>query len=177
MSVIRSEKQAVVAELKEKLASAKGAVLVDFRGLTVAQDTVLRRKMREAGVEYRVIKNTLTAIAAKEAGIEGLSTYLVGTTAIAMSSEDPVVAAKIVSEFAKDKEYKNLKIKAGIVEGSVIDANGVKALADLPSREVLLSKLLGSMMSPISGFATVLQGTIRNFVYVLDAVKQQKESA
>ena len=107
MSVIRSEKQAVVAELKEKLASAKGAVLVDFRGLTVAQDTVLRRKMREAGVEYRVIKNTLTAIAAKEAGIEGLDTYLVGTTAIAMSSADPVAAAKIVSEFAKDKEYKN----------------------------------------------------------------------
>ena len=177
MSVIRSEKQAVVAELKEKLTSAKGAVLIDFRGLTVAQDTVLRRKMREAGVEYRVIKNTLTAIAANEAGIEGLDTYLVGTTAIAMSSADPVAAAKIVSEFAKDKEYKNFKIKAGIVEGSVIDANGVKALADLPSREVLLSKLLGSMMSPISGFATVLQGTIRNFVYVLDAVKQQKESA
>lgn len=177
MSVIRSEKQAIVAELKGKLTSAQGSVLVDFRGLTVAQDTVMRRKMREAGVEYRVIKNTLTAIAAKEAGIEGLDTYLVGTTAIAMSTTDPVAAAKIVNEFASNKEYKNLKIKAGIVEGVVIDANGVKTLAELPSREVLLSKLLGSMMSPISGFATVLQGTIRNFVYVLDAVKQQKESA
>ena len=177
MSVIRSEKQAVVAELKEKLASAKGAVLVDFRGLTVAQDTVLRRKMREAGVEYRVIKNTLTAIAAKEAGIEGLDTYLVGTTAIAMSSEDPVVAAKIVSEFAKDKEYKNLKIKAGIVEGKMIDADGVKALSSLPPREVLIAQVLAGFQAPIAGLVNVLQGTIRNTVYVLDAIRKQKESA
>ena len=177
MSVMREQKKVTVAKLQEKLAATKGAVLVDFRGLTVAQDTVMRRKMREAGIEYRVVKNTLTSIAAKEVGIEGLDEYLVGSTAIAISTEDPVAAAKVVSEFAKNKEYKNLKIKAGIVEGTVINAEGVKALADLPSREVLLAKLLGSMQSPIAGFANVLQGTIRKFVYALEAVRQQKESA
>ena len=179
MAVIRPEKVAAIAELKEKLSTAKGAVLVDYRGLTVAQDTKLRRKLREAGVEYRVVKNTLTNLAAKEAGIVGLEQYLEGTTALAVSTTDPVAPAKVLSDFQKEiaKTVKTFKIKAGVLDGRVIDADGVKALADLPSREVLLAKVAGTMQAPITGLVSVLAGTIRKFVYAVDAVRQQKESA
>lgn len=174
---VTSEKQAVVAELKEKLAKTKGAVLTNYRGLTVAQDTKLRRKLREAGVEYRVVKNTMTRIAANELGLEGLDTYLEGPTAIAISESDPVAPAKIISEFIKENKLQALEIKAGLVEGKVIDANGVKALANLPPREVLIAQVLAGMQAPIAGFVNVLQGTIRNAVYVLEAIRKQKESA
>ena len=173
--VIRPEKVAMIAELKKTMASAKGVVLTDYRGIKVAQDTKLRRKMREAGVEYSVIKNNMASIAAKEAGIEGLDGYLKGPLAMVSSDKDPVVAAKLISEFIKENRI--MEIKGGLVEGKVIDAEGVKSLANLPSREVLLARLLGSMQSPITGFVTVLQGNIRNLVYALDAVRQQKESA
>lgn len=177
---VTSAKQAVVADIKEKLCSAKGAVLTSYRGLTVAQDTVLRSKLREAGVEYRVVKNTMTRIAAKEAGIEGLDQYLEGTTALAVSTTDPVAPAKVISDFIKenklDKEGK-LEVKAGLVEGKVIDANSVKALAALPAREVLIAQVLAGMQSPIVGLVNVLQGSIRNVVYAIDAVRKQKESA
>jgi len=171
------EKKSIVAELKGKLSASKGAVLTTSRGLTVAQDTQLRRKLREAGVEYRVVKNTMTRIAAQEVGIEGLDVYLEGPTAIAISEVDPVAPARIISDFIKENKLKALEIKAGLLDGKVIDAEGVKALADLPSREVLLSKMLAGMQSPIAGFVNVLQGTIRNFVYTLEAVRKQKESA
>ncbi len=174
---ITAEKQALVAEMQEKLAGAKGAVLTNYRGLTVAQDTKLRRKLREAGVEYRVVKNTMTRIAATEAGIQGLDVYLEGPTAIAMSTTDPVAPAKVISDFVKENKLQALEVKAGLVEGKVIDAAGVKALASLPPREVLLSQVLAGMQAPISGMVNVLQGTIRNFVYALDAVRRQKESA
>ncbi len=172
---VKPEKQAIVAELKEKLTETKGAVLADYRGLTVSQDTKLRRKLREAGVEYRVVKNTMLRLAAHDIELQGLDPYLEGPSAIAMSAVDPVAPAKIIAEFAK--EFKALEIKAGLVEGKVIDAAGVKALANLPPREVLIAKMLGSMQSPISGLANVLQGTIRNVVYALDAVRKQKETA
>ncbi len=174
---VTSEKQAVVAELKEKLASTKGAVLTNYRGLTVAQDTNLRRKLREAGVEYRVVKNTMTRIAANEVGLEGLDVHLEGPTAIAISVTDPVAPAKVISEFVKANKLDVLEVKAGIVEGKVIDAQGVKALAALPPREVLIAQVLAGMQSPIVGLVNVLQGSIRNLVYALDAVRQQKESA
>ena len=174
---ITAAKQATVAELKEKLTSAKGAVLVNYRGLTVAQDTKLRRQLREAGVEYRVVKNTMTRIAAQEAGLEGLDVYLEGPTAMAISATDPVAPAKIIIDFVKEHKLQALEVKAGLVEGNVIDEKGVKALASLPSREVLIAKMLGSMQSPITGLVNVLQGNIRNLVYALDAVRQQKESA
>ena len=174
---ITAAKQATVAELKEKLTSAKGAVLVNYRGLTVAQDTKLRRQLREAGVEYRVVKNTMTRIAAQEAGLEGLDVYLEGPTAMAISTTDPVAPAKIITDFVKEHKLQVLEVKAGLVEGNVIDEKGVKALASLPSREVLIAKMLGSMQSPITGLVNVLQGSIRNLVYALDAVRQQKESA
>ena len=174
---ITAAKQAIVAELKEKLTGAKGAVLVNYRGLTVAQDTKLRRQLREAGVEYRVVKNTMTRIAAQEAGLEGLDVYLEGPTAMAISTTDPVAPAKIMTDFVKEHKLQVLEVKAGLVEGNVIDEKGVKALASLPSREVLIAKMLGSMQSPITGLVNVLQGSIRNLVYALDAVRQQKESA
>ena len=174
---ITAAKQAIVAELKEKLTGAKGAVLVNYRGLTVAQDTKLRRQLREAGVDYRVVKNTMTRIAAQEAGLEGLDVYLEGPTAIAISTTDPVAPAKIITDFVKEHKLQVLEVKAGLVEGNVIDENGVKALASLPSREVLIAKMLGSMQSPITGLVNVLQGSVRNLVYALDAVRQQKESA
>jgi len=174
---VTSEKQAVVAELKEKLSGTKGAVLTNYRGLTVAQDTKLRSKLREAGVEYRVVKNTMTRIAAKEVGLEGLDSYLEGPTAIAMSYTDPVAPAKIISDFVKENKLEVLEVKAGLVEGKVIDAAGVKALASLPPREVLIAQVLAGMQSPIVGLVNVLQGSIRNLVYALDAVRKQKESA
>ncbi len=175
MAVIRPEKAAKVAELKEIFSSAKCVVLVDFCGLTVAQDTDLRRKMREAGVAYEVNKNTLIRIAAEQAGVEGLAAILEKNTAVASSAEDAVAVAKVVCEFAKAN--KQLVVKAGVLDGKVISADEVKALASLPSKEVLIAKMLGSMNAPISGFVNVLQGTIRNVVYALDAVRKAKESA
>ena len=164
---IRPEKAAKVAEIKELLTSSKCTVLVDFCGLTVAQDTALRRKMREAGVTYIVVKNTLLRIAAQEAGIEGLEPVLEKNTAIAVAPEDPVAVAKIICDFAKE----------GVLDGKVIDDAAIKALAELPPKEVLVAKMLGSMNAPISGFVNVLQGTIRKVVYALDAIREQKESA
>ena len=174
---VTPEKQAIVADLKQKLSSAKGAVLTSSRGLSVAQDTKLRRKLREAGVEYRVVKNTMTRIAANEVGLEGLSQYLEGPTALALSYTDPVVTAKIIADFVKETKGQVLEIKAGVVEGKVIDVSGVKALASLPPREVLIAQVLAGMQTPIVGIVNVLQGTIRNFVYALNAVREQKESA
>lgn len=175
MAVIRPEKAAKVAEIKELLVNSKCTILVDFCGLTVAQDTALRRKMREAGVHYNVVKNTLLRIAAQEAGIEGLEPVLEHNTAIAVAPEDPVAVAKIVCDFAK--ENKELKIKIGVLDGKAISVEEIKALAALPPKEVLIAKMLGSMNAPISGFVNVLQGTIRNVVYALEAVRKQKESA
>ncbi|WP_418791410.1 50S ribosomal protein L10 [Phosphitispora sp. TUW77] len=168
-------KKQVVEEIKDRLQRTQGAVITDYRGLNVAEVTELRTKLREAGIEYKVLKNTLIQIAANDIGLEGLEPVLEGPTAIAFSFEDPVSPAKIISEFSK--QHKALEIKAGILENRVLDANSVKALADLPSREVLLAKLLGSMQSPMYGFAGALQGLLRNLVYVLDAVREQKASA
>lgn len=171
---VTAEKQATVAEIKEKLENAKGVVLADYRGLNVADATKLRSALRAAGIEFRVLKNTMTRIAAQEAGIQGLDIYLEGPTAIAFGVNDLVAPAKILTQFAK--ENKNLVIKAGIVEGKVVDDEGVKALADLPPREVLIAKMLGSMQAPISGLVNVLQGNIRNLVYALEAVRNQKSA-
>ena len=153
--VIRPEKVAMIAEIKTTMQNAKGLVLADFRGIKVAQDTKLRRKMREAGVEYSVIKNNMASIAAKEAGIEGLDNYLKGPLAMVSSKNDPVAPAKLISEFIKDNRI--MEIKGGLVEGKVIDADAVKALANLPPREVLIARLLGSMQSPITGFVNVFR--------------------
>ena len=167
-------KAAVVEEMKEKLQSAQGAVFVGFSGLSVADVTKLRRKFREGGVEYKVVKNTLTRIAADELGFNDLDAVLEGPTAVAYSAEDTVAPAKILKDFIKETKTEALTVKAGIADGQVIDAAAVEALASLPSREELLAKLVGSMQAPISGLVNVLQGNIRNMVYVLDAVRAKK---
>ena len=167
-------KAAVVEEMKEKLQSAQGAVLVGFTGLTVAEVTKLRRKFREGGVEYKVIKNTLTRIAADELGYNGFDEFLEGPTAIAYSTEDVVAPAKILKEFIKETKTEAITVKVGIADGQVIDKASVDALANLPSRDELIAKIVGSMQAPISGLVNVLQGNIRNMVYVLDAVRAKK---
>lgn len=167
------EKALVIAEIREKLQKSSGVVLADYRGLTVAEVTALRAKLREAGVDYRVLKNTLVRRAANEVGVEGLDAYLEGPTAVAFS-EDPVTPAKVLAEFAKTS--KKFTIKAGIVEGKVITPEGVKALADLPAREVLLAMVLRGMQAPLSGMANVLQGPIRKLGYALEEVRKLKEA-
>lgn len=174
---ITAQKQAMVADLKDIFVNAKGVVFTAYTGITVAQDTKLRRKFREAGVEYRVIKNTMAMIAAKETEKEGLLPTFEGATAMAFSKEDAVAPAKVLADFAKEEKLEALQVKAGLVEGAITDAAGVKALADLPPREVLVAQVLAGMQSPIVGFVNVLQGNIRNLVYALEAVRKQKETA
>lgn len=169
------QKQQVVRELSEKMSTAQAMVFVDYRGLTVEQDTELRNALRKAGVEYKVVKNTLIRFAAKENNLDALEQYLSGPTAIALSTQDPVAPAKVISEFAK--KYEKLQIKSGVVDNKVIDVEGVKALAELPPREVLIAKVLGGFNAPISGFVNVLNANIRGLVIALNAIAEKKASA
>lgn len=154
MNKNRQLKEARVAEIKEKLEKAQSVVLASYQGLTVEEDTELRKSLREAGVEYKVYKNTLVTLAAKELGLEGIVEYLEGPVAIAFGYEDVTVAARVLNDFAKD--HKKLELKAGIVEGVVYDTDKIKQLATIPSKEVLIAKLLGSIKSPIASFARVI---------------------
>ena len=179
-SKVTDKKRAIVAELKDQLTTAKGAVLTSYKGLNVATDTELRRELRKAGVTYHVVKNTMTRIAATEAGLDEITKHLEGTTALAFSKEDAVAPAKVICDFMKKNKLEDagiLTVKVGLVEGKVISDKEVKALANLPSREELIAKLLGSMNAPITNTVGVLSGIIRNFVYVLDAIRDQKEKA
>lgn len=171
----KSEKELVVSEVRARLERMQGAILTDYRGLTVSQITKLRKKLRDAGVEYRVLKNTLVGRAADELGIEGLDTYLAGPTGIAFGYTDPVAPAKILSDFAKDN--KQLEIKGGLLGKKVIDLNGVKALAMLPSREILLAQVLGGIRAPLAGLVNVFQAPLRNVAYGLEAVRKAKAEA
>jgi large subunit ribosomal protein L10 len=157
-------KKQTVAEIADKLKNSKSTILVDYRGLNVSEVTELRRQLREANVEFKVYKNTLTRRAAEEAGFEGINEVLVGPTAVAFGMEDVVAPAKVLNNFAKDHE--NLEIKGGIIEGNVASLDQIKELAELPSREGLLSMLL-----------SVLQAPVRNFAYVTKAIAEQKEEA
>ena len=148
-------KQPIVAEISEVIKDAASVVLVDYRGLTVEEDTALRKQLREAGVNYKVYKNTLMNFAFKGTDFEALAPYLNGPSAIAVSTEDATAPARIIAEFAK--KAKNLEIKAGVVEGDLYDAKGMAAIASIPSRDVLISKLLGSLQSPITNFARVIK--------------------
>lgn len=147
-------KQPIVAEIAELLSGAQTAVVVDYRGLTVAQDTELRKQLREAGITYKVYKNTMIRRAAEGTAFAALDPDLEGPTAIAVSKTDATAPARILAEFAKKAD--KLEIKAGIVEDTYYDAKGMQAIATIPSREVLLGRLLGSMQSPIANFARVL---------------------
>ncbi|OUM98223.1 MAG: 50S ribosomal protein L10 [Firmicutes bacterium ZCTH02-B6] len=171
----RPEKVAAVEEIREQLAASKAVFVTDYRGLTVAQMTRLRRKLRESGTEYTVVKNTLTRIAARETDAQALDPFLEGPTALAFAKQDPVAAAKALLDFAK--ESKILQIRGGVLGGKPVGADDIQALANLPPREVLLAQVVGGLQAPISGFVFVLQGTLRKLVYALDAVRQKKESA
>lgn len=170
-----AEKAASISEIKERFGRAKSMVIAEYRGLDVKEVTELRAKTRTVGVELKVLKNRLTARAAEESDIHGLDKFLEGPNAFAFGYDDPVAPAKVLSEYAKTHE--ELVIKGGVLDGKVIDAAAIKFLADLPSREVLLGQMLRSMQSPISGLVNVLQGSIRNLVYALEAVRKQKEAA
>ncbi len=170
----RQEKEQIVSELKDSFETAQIAILADYKGINVKKITELRAKLRNAGCEMRVAKNTLTKIAAKEAGIEGLDEYLVGPTVLTFSKDDPVAPAKILADFAKEIKQ-GLDIKAGVLEGKLVDKGEIKRLAELPPREVLLAKVLGGMQAPMYGLASVLSANLRNLVYVLEAIRKQKE--
>ena len=170
----KENKQQVVTELRDKLKRAKAVFLADFRGMNVGKATDLRNELRKASVEYRVVKNTLLDLASRETDKESLSPHYIGPTAIAFSYDDPVSAAKVLSKFAKEQQA-TFKLKAGVLSGKVISVADILALADLPSREVLLAKLLGTMQAPTTNFVCVLAAVPASFVRVLSAIKTQKE--
>jgi len=160
----REIKEAKVAEIKEKMGKAQGVIFAKYQGLTVEEDTKLRKTLREAGVEYKVYKNSLTTLAAKELGLDGIESYLEGPVSIAFGYEDPTAPARILNDFAKD--HKVLELKAAIVEGQIFDGKQVVELASIPPKDVLIAKLLGSFKAPLS-----------NLAYMLNAIKENKESA
>lgn len=149
------QKQSVVEEIKGYAANAKSAVLIDYRGLTVAEDTELRKKLREAGVVYKVYKNTMLNFAFKGTEFEALARDLEGPTAVAFGYDDATAPARVINELTK--KMPKLEFKAGVVEGTYYDKNGIQVIATIPSREVLISRLLGSLKSPIANLARVLK--------------------
>lgn len=170
----KSVKQEQVTSMHDKLKRAKAVFLADFRGMNVDKATTLRNELRAASVEYKVFKNTLLDIAAKETEAECLAPYLAGPTAVAISYDDPVSAAKVLSKFSKDSKGVFV-LKAGVLSGKLIDVNQIQALADLPSREVLLAKMLGSMQAPTTNFVGVLAALPASLVRALDAIRVKKE--
>lgn len=153
--ILQAKKQ-VVADLVEKIKNAPAGVLVNYIGINVEDDTKLRKELREANVEYTVVKNTLLKFAFNEIGITELDEQFNGTTALAISKEDPMAAARIICKYAKQIEGDVFSVKAGFMDGAALDAAAVKEIADIPPKEVLIAKMLGSLNSPISGLAMVL---------------------
>ncbi|MEW6523287.1 MAG: 50S ribosomal protein L10 [Bacillota bacterium] len=172
---VRAEKLEAVEELVHTLRRAQSVIITDYRGLNVAAMTRLRRNLREAGVEYRVVKNSLVHFAAEKVGITGMDPYLAGPTALALGYDDPVAPAKVLTAFAA--ENRQLIIKAGVLSGRIIVADDVKALATLPSREVLLGRVLGAFMSPMTGLASVLAAPVRGLTVAVEALRKQREEA
>ena len=155
---ILEQKKQFVADLAERMKNAAGGVIVNYQGTNVTDDTALRSELRKAGVEYTVVKNTLTSKACDIIGFEALKDQLSGMTALATCADDPIAPAKILAKFAKDHE--NYVLKAGFVDGEFLDANGVKELAETPSKEVLIGRLMGSLQSGLYGFAYAIQAII-----------------
>lgn len=170
----RENKQQLISELHEKLKSAKAVFLADFRGMNVTQATGLRNELRKAAVEYKVVKNTLLELASRGTDKEALSSHYAGPTAIAFSYDDPVSAAKVLTRCAKEQQA-TFKLKAAVLSGKAISVADIQALADLPSREVLLAKLLGTMNAPMTNFVGTLAAVPGSFVRVLDAIRAQKQ--
>jgi large subunit ribosomal protein L10 len=168
----RDEKAQAISELGEGIGQATNAFLIDFKGITVPQVTELRKQVRESKSEYVVVKNTLALIAVKDSPLVQLREKFTGPTAVAFNSNDAVTLAKALTKFAKD--VPSVQFKGAMLNGQIVPADQIQAIASLPSREELISKLLYLMQHPIRGLATVLQGTIRNFAVVLDQIAKQK---
>lgn len=168
----KKEKQKSLADLSERFQQAKSLILVNYRGLDVAAMNKVRRKLQESGGEFKVAKNTLSTLAAKELGWSDLAPFLKGPTAFAFGLDDDIAPAKILAEFTR--EFKQLEFKAGVLSGKVIDLNQVQQLAKLPSKEVLLGQLLGNIQYPLNGFAGTFQNLLRNFVCALEAIRKKQ---
>jgi large subunit ribosomal protein L10 len=172
---ILEEKKKVVAQLSDTLKTACTGVLVNYKGISVEDDTKLRKELRESGCQYKVVKNTLLRLALKDAGISGLDNVLEGTTALAIHSEDYVAPAKVLSGFADKSD--TFKIKAGFIDGKVANVDEIKTLASLPSKEELVAQALRGLNAPITGFVTVLNGTIKGLVVALNAIAEKQQAS
>jgi large subunit ribosomal protein L10 len=170
---ILAQKQQLVAGLSDKLKGSVAGVLVDYKGISVEADTKLRKTLRQAGVDYSVVKNTMLLRAAQDAGLGGLEGVLTGSTALAVSKDDAVAAAKILVKHAEDSKGK-FTVKAGFVEGGVLDVKGVEALAKLPGRAELVAMTLRGLNAPITGLVNVLNGNIRGLVIALNQIAEKK---
>ncbi len=173
--MLKVEKEKTVDELREKLSLTKSLFLTDFRGLNVDQMTDLRRDLKEKKAEYRITKNSLIRLAARESRFEGVLDYLKGPTGLVFSFEDPVSPAKVLYEIHKKVEKP--KIKIIWMEGKLLDENHLKSLAALPSKEVILTQIVFGLNSPLANLVGTLQGVMRNFVGVLDAVREARSKA
>ncbi len=170
----RSEKVAEVEDLERRLRTASVVILTDYRGLTVSEIGALRGRLREAALEYRVAKNTLLSLAAERAGINGLTPFLSGPTAVVLGRDDPGVPARLLQEFIR--QYRKLGIKGAVVQGETLDASAVQALAALPTRAELLARLTSVVQGPLRGLVGVLAGPPRALVGVVDALRSQREA-
>jgi len=170
-----AQNTAVVVKIKEKLTAHSGLILADYRGLSVKDMQELRGKVRDAGGEVKIFKNTLMEIAIRELAMPAMDDYLVGPTAIVFISEDPVAPAKALTEFAK--AHKALEIKGGLIDNAVVDQSAVNAIAALPSREELVAKFMGQLLNPVRGFMTMANAPVGAFARALQAVADQKEAA
>lgn len=168
-------KKKIVEDLKEKFATTKVVIVTDYKGLNVAQMTELRRKLSDADVEYKVVKNTLLTRASKDTDAELLNDVFKGPSGIALSFDDPVAPAKVLTQFAKDNQ--KLEIKAGVMNGKLMDLDAITALSKLPSREELLAQVLSAMNAVPTGFVRALADVPRRMVNVLNAIRDQKEAA
>ncbi len=169
----RQGKEKLVKDLHEKILDIKAAILTDFKSLNVDAMNDLRKQLKAESVEYRVVKNTLLELSSQDTDMALIKDYFVGPCAVALSKEDPVAPAKVLVKFAEKNSA--LKIKAGVLDGKVLDVNAIKALADLPSREILLAWLLSAMNGVPTGLVVALSGVIRNLLGVVTALKDQKE--
>ena len=169
----KQKKKAVIKDIKEKLEKSSVVILTDYKGMTMSQLSVLRKKMRPIDAEYKILKNTLISLALKDKPFEGIDKLLTGPTAVLFGYKDQVMPTKVLTEFMKGNE--KLTIKGGILDGKLIDTKIITALSKLPSREVLISKVLGGMKAPITNLVYDLKGILSKFVYALSAIKDKKQ--
>lgn len=173
--MLRREKEAVIAEVAELLEGTETVFVSDYRGLTVAQLSELRGTLRQSGARFRIVKNTLGALAAERAGRETFKALLSGPTAVTFCGDDPVAAAKAIADYART--HPQVEMRGGLMADALLDAEQLRALASLPPRDTLVAQVVGTLAAPMTGLVTVLQGTISGFVRALGQVAEQKAAA